>query len=165
MKTIFIILGLFFIFSSSIKDRELDGISIGMTVEDFLKVTNEKYSVKKETISLEGLESSIYNVYENEEIIYAVELGMEERLVWRIWLYSVKFKTEKGIGIGNTLGELRENYTIKSYSVGEGKIAVFVEEIAVSFLLDSRQIPREWWSEMKYANLNDNVVIDLIIFT
>lgn len=165
MKTIFIILGLFFIFTNSIKDRELDGISIGMTVEDFLKVANDKYSVKKEMISLEGMESSIYNVYENEELIYAVELGMEEKLVWRIWLYSEKFNTEKGIGIGSSLGELRDNYTIKSYNVGEGKISVRVEEIEVSFLLDSRQVPRDWWSDMEYDNLNDNVTIDLIIFT
>lgn len=165
MKILIIALNLFFIISNSITDKSVDGISIGMKVEEFLEVANKKHEVKKETINLEGDDYPIYNVYENEELIYSIELGTEERLVWRIWLYSEEYKTEYGIGVGNTLGELKSKYKVKDYSIGEGKIAVFVEEIDVSFMLDSRQIPREWWKDMSYETLSDNVVIDFIIIT
>ena len=134
-----------------------------MKISDFLKSKNEEYNVKKETINLEGDDYPIFNVYENSELIYAVEPDEKGEKVWRIWLYGQKFKTELGIGVGNTLGDLKNKYTIDDISTAEGSVFVLVKEIEVGFELDGSKIPREWWSEIKFEELENDLPISLIL--
>ena len=134
-----------------------------MDISEFLESKSGIYDVKEETISLEGDDYPIFNVYENSELIYAVEPEETEKKVWRIWLYSKKFKTDLGIGIGNTLGDLKEKYTVSEVITGEGNVSVIVKEIDVSFLLDTSRIPLGWWNEVKMEELENDLPIDLII--
>ncbi|WP_369994427.1 hypothetical protein [Winogradskyella sp.] len=141
----------------------VDKVKIGMEISDFLDSKKSVYNVKEDTISLEGDDYSIYNVYEKSELIYAVEPDEKGEKVWRIWLYGQRFKTELGIGVGNTLADLKNNYTIDDISTAEGSVLILVKEIEVGFELDGSKIPREWWNEMKLEELKNDLPISLII--
>lgn len=137
-----------------------------MTINDFLKICKGNSVVKKEKIQLEGDSYDIYNVYRNGKVAYAVEPDCEKECkVWRIWVYSVDFKTKEGIGIGNTLADVMKKYTIKELSTeGEGHISITTEEAEkISFFLDSSKLPPTWWSNPSLTTLNEDRKIDLII--
>jgi hypothetical protein len=144
-----------------IKSTSLGEIKIGMSIEEFLQLSLNNRTIRKELINLEGDYYDIYNIYEDDQIVYSVE--PDEEKVWRIWIYGKNLKTEKGIGIGNSLGEIRKHYKIKYFSVGEGQVAIILEDFEYSFLLDSRQIRKKWWSEQSLDGLEDEILINLII--
>ena len=163
MKILNLIILLLFVNYGFIENDSVDNVKIGMKISDFLKSKNEEYNVKKETINLEGDDYPIFNVYENSELIYAVEPDEKGEKVWRIWLYGQKFKTELGIGVGNTLGDLKNKYTIDDMSTAEGSVFILVKEIEVGFELDGSKIPREWWNEIKFEELENDLLISLIL--
>lgn len=149
--------------SQIIKNDSVDDVTLGMEISEFLKTKSPVYEIKEETISLEGDDFPIFNVYENSALIYAVEPDEKVEKVWRVWIYGRKFKTDSGIGVGNTLGDLRNNYTITDMSTAEGSIVILVNEIEVAFDLKVSQVDIEWWKEMRLEDLEDNIQIDLII--
>ncbi|ULC58639.1 hypothetical protein MBM09_11990 [Flaviramulus sp. BrNp1-15] len=163
MKILTIFTLFLFINSGIIENNCVDNVKIGMDISEFLESKREIYKVKEETINLEGDDYPIFNVYENSELIYAVEPDENGEKVWRIWLYGQKFKTELGIGIGNTLVDLKNKYTIDDISTAEGSLFILVKEIEVGFELDGSKIPREWWNEMKLEELKNDLPISLII--
>ena len=139
----------------------IDGIKIGMDISTFLNKGD--YNIIQESISLEGDEYPIFNVYENSELLYAVEPDESLNKIWRIWVYGKKFKTELGIGVGDTVGDLKKKYTVKEVLTGEGNVALLVNEIQVSFLIDVSQVSSEWWNKMKLEDLGNDIKIYLII--
>lgn len=163
MKILNLIILLLFVNYGFIENDSVDNVKIGMEISDFLESKNTEYNVKKETISLEGDDYDIFNVYENSELIYAVEPDEKGEKVWRIWLYGKRFKTELGIGVGNTLADLKNKYTIDDMSTAEGAVFILVKEIEVGFELDGSKISREWWNEMKLEELKNDLPISLII--
>ena len=50
-----------------------DGVVIGEKINDFITEVNQRYSVKKESINMEGDDYIIYNVYEDGRKLYSVE--------------------------------------------------------------------------------------------
>ena len=92
MKTLTIIILFLLINPGIIENDCVDNVKIGMEISDFLESKNLVYNVKEEIISLEGDDYPIFNVYDNSELIYAVEPDESENKVWRIWLYGKKFK-------------------------------------------------------------------------
>lgn len=163
MRTYLLLISFFVIqTSSSIKTNSVDGISIGMDIDTFFDLKKDDYIIKKSINNIEGDDFVIYNVYSNFEIIYAIEPD-DNNEVWRIWLYGKEFKTDLGIGVGNTLGDLREMYSVIDFETGEGNVAIFIKELNVSFLLNTKQIPSTWWNNMSLEKLNDNILINLII--
>ncbi len=143
-----------------IKSKSLGEIKIGMPISEFLNLTKDQ-DVKKEQISLEGDDYDIYNVYKNGEIIYSVEPDGEN--VWRIWVRGGNIKTEKGLKIGSTLKEIKENYSIKDFAVGEGNVAILLDGYEYSFILESIKIPEGWWLDQRLETLSDSLKIESII--
>ena len=166
MKIFFVLVSILLFTNDIIKTDSIDGVKIGMSIQEFLKLKKENRIVKKEKISLEGDDYDIYNVYKDKKILYGVEPQCEKECnVWRIWVYSKDFKTKENIGIGNKLGDLKKKYTISEFITGEGRVAILVKEINISFLLDSSRIPDSWWSNQSLENLNDELKIVVIIIT
>jgi hypothetical protein len=163
MKLLTIITLFLSINSGIIETDSVDDVKIGMEISEFFKSKSNIYRIEKDTIILEGDDYPIFNVYENSELIYAVEPDETESKVWRIWLYSKKFKTELGIGVGNTLADIKEKYTLNIISTVEGSVVISVEEIDIGFELDASKIPREWWNEIKIEELKSDLPITLII--
>jgi len=143
MKALLLFLTIGLLPTDTIDSNSIDGISIGMPIKDFIETVSNNRIVKKEKINLEGDSYDIYNVYDNGELLYAVEPDCELNCrVWRIWIYSSDYKTKKGLGIGNSLSDLRKNYTITDFVTGEGRVEILVKESELSFLLNASKIPQ-----------------------
>ena len=163
MKASILIIPFLINLCGAIENDCVDGIKIGMNISTFLNKNRGKYNVIQESISLEGDEYPIFNVYKNSELIYAVEPDENLNKIWRIWVYGKKFKTELGIGVGDTIGDLKNRYTIKEILTGDGNVALLVKEIHVSFLIDVSQVSSEWWNIIDLEDLDNEIKIDSII--
>ena len=130
-----------------------------------MSVVRQCYSVKKEKMYLEADSFDIYNVYEKGQKIYSVEPNLDKPdIVDRIWVYGTKFKTEKGIGVGSTLAEIKSKYQVESISTeGEGGLSVTVKEISVGIIMDNSKLPENWWDKMENKKIPENLPIEEII--
>jgi len=125
----------------------VDGIYVGQKINEFISLVQQKYDVKKEIMQLEGDDYDIYNVYKNGEKIYSVEPDFDNpSIVWRFWIYSPKFKTEKGIGVGSTFAEIKSKYHIEYIQTEGVGLGVKVKETPASFYMDCSKLSREWWN-------------------
>ena len=61
-----------------------------------------------------------------------------QMVVWRIQVRDPAFKTLKGIGVGSTVGQLRAAYKPGQVIAGEGAVALGVDELSASFVLDQK---------------------------
>ena len=148
-----------------ITNKSVDGVTIGEKITDFISVVRQRYSVKKEKMHLEADGFDIYNVYEKGQKIYSVEPNLDKPdIVDRIWVYGTKFKTEKGIGVGSTLAEIKSKYQVESISTeGEGGLSVTVKEISVGIIMDNSKLPENWWDKMENKKIPENLPIEEII--
>ncbi|GEM_PF-968949 len=139
-----------------------NSVYIGQKIGDFLSSVQQLYDVKKETIFLEGDGFDIYNVYENGQVLFAVEPDIDKPdIAWRIWIYSREIKTEKGIGVGSTLADIKANYQIENIGTEEG-LNVQVEDITVGFLLDNS---KGLWDNMENEKVFKEIPIrEMIIW-
>ena len=148
-----------------ITNKSVDGVTIGEKITDFISAVRQRYSVKKEKMYLEADSFDIYNVYEKGQKIYSVEPNLDKPdIVDRIWVYGTKFKTEKGIGVGSTLAEIKSKYHVESISTeGEGGLSVTVKEISVGIIMDNSKLPENWWDKMENKKIPENLPIEEII--
>jgi len=130
-----------------------------------MSVVRQCYSVKKEKMYLEADSFDIFNVYEKGQKIYSVETNLDKPdIIDRIWVYGTKFKTEKGIGVGSILAEIKSKYTVESISTeGEGGLQVKVKEMSVGIIMDNSKLPKDWWEKMDNKELPENLPIEEII--
>jgi len=74
-----------------------------------------------------------------------LELIENEQSIWRIWrigVFSDRFMTEEGIGIGSTYEDLENSYLIEGVFWGEsGDPCVVVQAPHMSFILEQG----DWW--------------------
>ncbi len=68
MKIFFVLVSILLFTNDIIKTDSIDGVKIGMSIQEFLKIKKENRIVKKEKISLEGDDYDIYNVYKDKKI-------------------------------------------------------------------------------------------------
>ena len=130
-----------------------------------MSVVRQCYSVKKEKMYLEADSFDIFNVYEKGQKIYSVEPNLDKPdIVDRIWVYGTKFNTDKGIGVGSTLAEIKSKYTVESISTeGEGGLQVKVKEMSVGIIMDNSKLPENWWDKMENKKIPENLPIEEII--
>lgn len=116
------------------------GSSEEKTFEDALVYSNgtaEAFSVMQE-----GMETNAIKMNFEDAGSLVLQLSDTDNTVCRIEIYSDLFKTEQGIGIGSTYGDLQDNYEFDGVSWGDsGDPLVVVEDARVSFLLE----PGQWW--------------------
>lgn len=86
--------------------------------------------------------------------------------VGRITVYDVRFKTEKGVGVGSTLGEIRRNYQVDWIGFGEGPLVARAEQIGMSFVLDYARPPSEWFKTHNPELIPDSAkVVSILLAT
>ena len=151
--------------TEAITNKSVDGVAVGNKIADFVSVVQQRYSVKKEKMHLEGDSFDIYNVYDKGGKIYSIEPKFDKPyLIDRLWVYGTKFKTKKGIGVGSTLAEIKSKYHIESISTeGEGGLQILVKEISVAFIMDNSKLPKDWWEKTDNKEIPESLPIEEII--
>lgn len=84
-------------------------------------------------------------------------------VITHIHVYDPRFKTEKGIGVGSTLGEIRKNYKVDSIGFGEGPLCARVNEIGMTFALDFWKVSHEWDKTRNQALIPDSAKVTSIL--
>ncbi|KMQ52764.1 hypothetical protein CHISP_0533 [Chitinispirillum alkaliphilum] len=152
----------------TITSHSVDGIEISMPISCFISEVGSRRDILQDTITLEGNDYTIFKVYQNGTTLYSVEPECHDTVctVWRIRVHDNRFKTRKGISTGSTLGDLLDTYTFRMLSTeSDIGIAVFVNEIEVTFFLDSSGIPQDWWFNPDIENLCPERKIKMIMIT
>ena len=137
-------------------------IQTGDSVSKALDLLKNEFRIEFDSIqACEGCEDdyehyySIYN--ESNDLIFTIHPGLKpnsEKLIFRFVLYDSSYKSDKGIGIGNTVIDLKEKYNLTevyfSYHLG---LLLFVEGFDGSFCLDYKS-----YSDVKNFNFEQPTI-------
>jgi len=143
-------------------------IEVEMPV-DALYTKYDRKLTKLVDLYLEGMFTpalEIYlNEYEKKKPSLVAEIGWRKNwIIRRINVYDERFKTDKGIGVGSMLGDIRKSYKVDWIKPGEGPIFARVKEIGMSFALDIVKVPREWHKTRDPNLIPDSVkVVSILI--
>jgi len=155
--------------------RPAGAIYTGQKINEFIAlVEQQQFEVRRETMQIEFDYYYVYNVYANGEILYAVEPNWSNpNIVGRIWMFSPKFRTEAGIGIGSTFAEIISTYQIQFISTegDDDYVTIGVEETSISFGINARVFPEGWfrdgcyWERMRNRELPDSLPIGQMVMS
>ena len=92
-------------------------------------------------LRLEGMPAPAYRLRfaeatRRDGVVAELIPAQDGLIVWRIQINDPAFRTRKGIGVGSTVGALRAAYRLDGIASGEGNVAIVVNELSASFLLD-----------------------------
>jgi hypothetical protein len=148
-------------------------IKIGMSPSDIYAVVGKEFT-RFVDLQLEGMNSPAIELFktekrrDNPEIVFELDQGR----VYRIQVHSPRYRTDKGIGVDSTFGELRRIYGIKDPKEiiwgEEGFYGAVVQELRMSFGLDVNKTMKP--AEIEHFNntsdlgrIPDNTRIDSIL--
>jgi hypothetical protein len=119
----------------------------------------------------EGMFTPLLEVYLEGDInksIPSLQIEIDKNRDWivgNIKVNDARFRTEKGIGVGSTLGAIRKAYAVKSIAFGEGPLYANVEDINSNFELDITNPPREWYKTRDQRLIPDSAkVVSVILY-
>jgi hypothetical protein len=130
--------------------QRVGAVVIGMTIDD-LHAIHKPSSTRLVAHYPEGMFTPMLEVYlegATNKSIASLLIGIDKNSDWivgNITVNDARFRTDKGIGVGSTLGAIRKAYAVKSIGFGEGPLYANVEEINMSFELDITNPPDEWY--------------------
>ena len=147
---------------NSVENSELDSVLMytlgkdraglfecGMPAEDVEAVSELYGEVEIVEVDLmrEGMSSPVLELtFEHDTsktlVLELIESDHSNWIIWRIGIFSDRFSTEEGIGIGSTYEDLENNYLIEGVFWGEsGNPCVVVEAPHMTFILEQG----DWW--------------------
>jgi hypothetical protein len=145
-----------------IGEDSVGGVKLGMPIEDLEGILpSSKYILLKKKILHDGRYYDTFKVCDpkNRVLFFITE---KDGKVWDLKILSSKYKTDLGIGIGNTLGELRINYLKNSKIVlgssSDGIPFVTVKGLNCLFFLQERGIDFEKKSFSHKARITDILI-------
>jgi hypothetical protein len=155
-------------------------VEIGMSIDDLYQSVGKNITKLNDTYS-EGFFSPVIEVYTGQgdrekpalvaEVVGACRASGERPsvmatfVVGRISVKDSRFKTNLGIGVGSTLGEIRRWYRVDWITFGEGPLVARVDQIGMSFALDYANPPEAWYTTHDAALIPDSARIVSILIT
>jgi hypothetical protein len=118
-----------------ISGKNVGRIALGMPVERLKDQLLASFIILKRKVLVNDVYYDVYKILDqgNEPLLYVYEKGGK---VWGISIISDAFKTEKGIGIGNSLDQMRINYPIVKLAYSEKRTPfVQVDDVAGIFII------------------------------
>ena len=123
-------------------------VSIGAAADSIYSEFRDR--IRLIDFELEGhlspaLEIKLFGSQLVASIIAEIAPANNRLVVTRIHMLDPSLRTRAGIGVGSTFGELRSQYKINWVGSGEGAVVARVEDLAISFQLDTSG-PVSLWS-------------------
>lgn len=113
-----------------------------MPLEKALHTAQEKYTVVKSSLFLEGNHYPVYDLMNDGQLIIKLEPSYPDASVlWRIWIYSNRYTTAAGIGVGSTVEEVLQHYTFDVLRTEGALTCLFVKELSMCFAINPDDIP------------------------
>lgn len=122
-----------------IRKHEVGPVSIGTSAQavySMFRGRNRLVDLALEGHLTPALELSFPETRFNGGVVAELVPKGNGLVVWRIAVTNPNVRTEKGIGVGSSVGELRSHYAIAGVGSGEGRVFVRVDELSASFELD-----------------------------
>ena len=118
-----------------ISGKSVGHIALGMPVDRMKNQLLAAYIVLKRKVLINDVYYDVYKILDqgNEPLLYVYE---KDGRVWGISIISDAFKTARGIGIGNSLEQMRINYPIIKLAYSEKRTPfVQVDDVAGIFIV------------------------------
>ncbi|MBN2570815.1 MAG: hypothetical protein JXA68_01695 [Ignavibacteriales bacterium] len=123
--------------------------------------------IKKSSMMMEGDKYEVYEIYDNSNnLLFIVEPWCEDKCtVFRAIIKSPKMKTNKEIGIGSTVEQLKEKYKVEEIVLVEAYVVATVENINITFVLDPSKIPDSWYRNPRMDKIpHDTKIIEMFVY-
>lgn len=119
--------------------------------------------LRKQTYTQEGTEFTALEVYHDSlpqpSLVLLMNCNPEPCVVRHIAIKDSRYHTSKGMGIGDTFGELKASHKLAYVGWGEGKFVAVAEDLPVTFELDITQIGEGNAADLTAATLPDSTKI------
>jgi hypothetical protein len=126
-----------------ISGKSVGKISLGMPTARLENMLLSSYIVLKRKVLVNDIYHDVYKVLDqsNEPLFFIYE---NKGWVWGISIISEIFKTDRGIGIGSSLGNMRINYPRVNVGISDKKISfVKIDDVDGLFVIQSEGIDIE----------------------
>ncbi|MCX5632428.1 MAG: hypothetical protein NTW93_01940 [Phycisphaerae bacterium] len=91
------------------------------------------------------------------------ELGWSNEKGWilnRIWVYDHRFKTETGIAVNSTLGDVKKANVISWITSNENRDVIgYIQELQIVFLIESSHVPEEFYKSHEVSLVPEDAKI------
>ncbi|WP_207435558.1 hypothetical protein [Sabulibacter ruber] len=149
------------LFNLTLQSGQAGMVRIGMPIEEMKKAYGE---TKLRTIdhTLEGTTTTAYEVLGERR---RPDLRVEQECtgnackVSRITVLNSAFKSQTGVGIGSTFGDVKKSFNITRVSPGESNFVAISETEKMSFVLDMRGIPAQRWAKLKVDDIPNSTLV------
>jgi hypothetical protein len=123
-----------------IRQHQVGPVALGATAQSIYSAFRGRSRLID--LALEGhlspaLELSFPETQVSGGVIAELVPRNNELVVWRIAVTNPNVRTDKGIGVGSTVDQLRSSYRVTGVGSGEGAVFVMVAELSASFKLDT----------------------------
>ncbi|MHB9027698.1 MAG: hypothetical protein ACYC9O_02905 [Candidatus Latescibacterota bacterium] len=147
--------------------REKAGrLKVGATVDE-LNAIYRGFPKNLVDLDREGFFTPAIEIYlqNHEKMIPSLvaEFRGDEHRIHMIKIIDQRFKTEKGVGVGSTLGDVKKAYRVSRIEWDELGFFAQVEDIGMAFILDAVAPPG--WAEKRDPGMipDDAKVISIIL--
>ena len=137
-------------------------LQIGSTLDHVYQVLgNER--LRKETYQQDGMQYTALEVYHDSlqqpALVLMMNCQPEPCIVRHIAIKDSRYHTQKGMGIGDSFGQLKASHKLAFVGWGEGKFVAVAEDLPVTFELDISPLAETEHSRLSAETLPDSTKI------
>ncbi|MBN1293202.1 MAG: hypothetical protein JXB48_15295 [Candidatus Latescibacteria bacterium] len=140
-------------------------LKIGMTVDELFTIYGLR-DTDLVDLYIEGSFTPAIEIYlqtgDNRKPSLVAEFRGDRHRIWLININDKRFKTDKGIGIGSSLGDVRKAYTVNRIDWGERGFFARVDDVRMTVIFDNLVPPPEWYEEKNPDLMPDDAIISTI---